>query len=411
MKSKFAFLVVLFATFALVSCSEKDLYDENRVEKKVGDLNVSSNFDWNLVSNVTCNFTATTATRVAVYMAKPYDDNSLIAEYYLGPDTEDLTLPVPAYVTKLYVKAGDNEPVEVLIEKGIASFNFATTRSGSGPILPGDYEDGTDFAWVYFPSKCGMATVLFEDNFPVVGDYDFNDFVANYSYVAKLSKQQGGGKDPAKFHVVNIDFKVRVKALGGEYDYTPYLRVLGMKVDNANGFSGDGATIMTGTDSDPIVRIDGHTKKPAGSQFLNTKIGDTPVNRSALKVVKFSITANNKTGTGVKQEDLKFDFYLKGVGHLGSTYEIHQKGFDPVDEAYYPSDNTGLGTTRYTTDKNLVWAFTVPADVKHAIEYIDFLKAYPGFEAWVTSSTLGDQTMRSNWYNNGNPDHLFTIPE
>jgi len=391
-----------------VACGEKDLYEGERTDKTVNELNVPSGFDWNMISNVSCDFTAATATPIAVYTDASCNDNSLMAEYTLEPDMDALTLSIPTYVTALYIKMDGGAATKVPVVDGVATFEAPSTRAET--ILPGDYDDESDekFAWVYFPSKAGMATVMFEDYFPTKGDYDFNDFVANYSYAAKLSKKQGNGKDPSKFHVVSIDFKVKVKALGGLYDYTPYLRVLGMKVGNKDGFEGEGVTLIDDANGAPIVRIDDYTRKPAGVQYLNTDPEETIVPYADLKTVTFTINANNENGTGVKQDDLQFDFYLEGTGHLGGNYEIHQRDFAPVSTSKYPTGASGLGSTYYTTTDNLVWGITVPADIKHATEKTNFLKAYPAFGGWAESEG------RSNldWYTkNVDENYLFTIPQ
>ena len=57
-----------------------------------------------------------------------------------------------------------------------------------------DIEDDIDYdKWegvIYHP-KNGWGTIMFEDQFPSLGDYDFNDFVVNYKVQFEVGKQKG----------------------------------------------------------------------------------------------------------------------------------------------------------------------------------------------------------------------------
>lgn len=392
--------------FAFASCSEKDLYDESKKEKGVADLNVPVDFDWNMVRGVTCNFSTSSTSMVAVYTDASCKDNSLVAEYTLFPDMEALTLPIATGVSKLYIVAnGETTVVDVNNDSATASIGTPTRANDA---LPGEF-----IGYIYFPAKYEKgntetwATVMFEDYFPVVGDYDFNDFVANYRYTAELSRNQGGGNDNTywKYHIISVTFDVQVRALGGQYKYDPYIRLEGMKVNNAAvGFVGDGATLMT-SGNDPVVRID-NAVKPTGVEYLNTKLNEARVCEPELKVTTFTVGSNNDSGTGVPQKHVKFDFFLKGTGYLGSLCEIHQKGFSAIDTEYPTGFGLGIGNNSYSNDKNLIWGFTVPAKIQHATERTNFLSAYPDFAAWVES---GGVTTFSNWYDNKRNEHLFPL--
>ncbi len=56
-----------------------------------------------------------------------------------------------------------------------------------------DIEDDIDYdKWegvIYHP-KNGWGTIMFEDQFPSLGDYDFNDFVVNYKVQFEVGKQK-----------------------------------------------------------------------------------------------------------------------------------------------------------------------------------------------------------------------------
>lgn len=398
MKAKFTYLLVLSALF--IACSEKDLYEPTAGgNKDVTELVIPSDFDWSMTNEVSCAFTAASATPIEVYTDKSCKDNSLIAEYTLVPDQENVLLAVPSYITTLYVKAnGSSSYEEVAVNNGVATYNAPpTSRANDG--LPGDYDEEEDKkgkGWIYYPSKEGWATVMFEDYFPIKGDYDFNDFVANYRSVATISKQSS--------HVISMTFEVKVRALGGMFPYEAYLKLHGMKLgDVGGGFVGDGVELISSANNDVRVRIADYATPPAGAKYLNTDPEEAKVPVADLRTVTFTVGANNDKGTGVSQKHIKIDFYLKGKGHGNAEYEIHQRGFEAIEKGLYPS--TGLGSVPYTTTDNFVWGITVPGNISHAIEAENFLKAYPEFASWAESGGVS----HTDWYKNAVSDYLFPM--
>lgn len=384
MKSKLTLLIALIGIFALVSCSEKNLYDPEQVEKGVDELIVPEGFDWKMTNDVACKFTAPAATNVAVYTTADYSENSLVAEYTVSPEDDDegVLLQLPAAVTQLYVKTGELKKT-VGIVNGVASLELPTTR-GSVEEDPGVTSNHVK----YFPSRSGWATLMFEDNFPIKGDYDFNDFVINYNYAAQLIK-----KDKK---IESITFKVRVKALGGIYEYKPYIRFVGAK-GQAKILKGSGVTEIAKNDF--AISIDKYTQKPAGAEFLNTKLNEEKVTQ--YTTIEFTIEFNG----GMDQDKLEIDFYLKGKGHAGKEYEIHQKGFKALDSSCYPTGDAGLGRELYTTNDHFVWGITIPIEVPHALEMANFLKAYPKFAEWVESGG----NAQKEWYTTQNSGYLFPL--
>ena len=384
MKTKF--VLVLTTIFALISCSEKDLYEggsEEKIEKRVNHLTIPTNFDWSTVSEVICKFTASSNTYVYVYTESSCTDNSLVAEYTVVPgDEEGLTLDIPSWVKQLYVKVGDTV-TPVNIESNVAVYTIPPlSRNGN---LPGEDDQATGIR--YFPSKTGMATVMFEDYFPTTGDYDFNDYVINYRYEALIEGNNDNNKK-----VKDIKFDIRVRARGGVYAYKPYLRLI-----KANGqfsskeeIESDGATVVA---TNPLVlSIDKYSERAEGAAYLNTEPNEPKVPTARLEMTTFHLFFH---GNGMSQKDLKVDFFLRGKGHEDQDYEIHERGFKATSTSYYPTYHLELDpNVPYATKENLVWGFTVAADIPHATERTNFLKAYPKFAAWAQSGG----TDSPDWY-------------
>ncbi|GAB5409020.1 MAG: hypothetical protein BalsKO_13850 [Balneolaceae bacterium] len=77
----------------------------------------------------------------------------------------------------------------------------------------------------YFPGQNKKATLLFEDMWPLKGDYDFNDLVVYYNLRYKKN---------ADNKIVGIDYTYNIAAIGGIKNSSFYVRLLD---NNLNPFS------------------------------------------------------------------------------------------------------------------------------------------------------------------------------
>jgi len=83
------------------------------------------------------------------------------------------------------------------------------TLASSGPqLLPPDLENYPIAYVSHFPSESSYGTLAFEDNWPVRGDYDFNDLVVAYHVVQY--------RNPAG-DVVAMEMFLRPDAAGAGY--------------------------------------------------------------------------------------------------------------------------------------------------------------------------------------------------
>lgn len=99
------------------------------------------------------------------------------------------------------------------------------TRAAQAIKLPEDaeYEIKNDDIYKYeLTHYISRGTIMFEDYWPVKGDYDFNDFVIHYDITGKIS---GGGR-PEVYNHEGLDINIQFKAIGGSYNYQ-----LGLQLD------------------------------------------------------------------------------------------------------------------------------------------------------------------------------------
>ena len=216
---------------------------------------------------------------------------------------------------------------------------------------------------------------MFEDMFPSLGDYDFNDFVLGYRVQIPFRSGRRGKSviDEA------IQFGIELRAMGGSFPYAPCVRLKDLKaadvdeIEVVQRFNTSVETVVWSVGPDGEVITD--------KEYLVTE----------LPQLNIAIYMNKEVN--VNSVDFEsFDFYLAKADH---GPEIHLGGYKPVYDTY-PSDNSGLGWDYYYNKKGLIWGLNV-------IEKGNFLDAYKDFAAWAMS---GGQD-KAYWYNGEKNNELL----
>ena len=176
-----------------------------------------------------------------------------------------------------------------------------------------------------------QGTIMFEDQFPSLGDYDFNDFVVNYKV-----QFQGIRKVDKKYTAQYIQIGLRLKAIGGIFPYSPYLRLKEIDSDEVESIEVyetknvipaiDGVELVPNKhliiDYSPLIK---NLAKPAGSQYYNTE-KNALVATSDLPEINILITLKKRKEVKEILEGDEFDLYLK---RNDSGTEIHMNGIEP----------------------------------------------------------------------------------
>lgn len=421
----------LLGVFTFSSC-EKNLYDESKQpekEVKMTDLNIPSDFKWNLTHISKGTTHADVQTKVSLYLDEKCSESEKIATVPVYTDALNLPLSLPTYVNTVYAKYQNNEGKQVIkpitiepdgsylldikdaAEVSEVTPSRAVTR-GNGIEDEIKFKDGV----VYHP-KNGWGTIMFEDQFPILGDYDFNDFVVNYKVQFAIAKGEKGKDYTSKY--IGID--LRLKAIGGIFPYTPYLRLKEIKNDKVKSikmqYNKTGADIQ-------VERIDNKKNHliidcssliknldKRGSQYFNTE-KNALVATEDLPEISILIELENRIEVDDLLEDDEFDLYLK---RNDNGTEIHMNGIEPVSYKYpaydpnlrpvYESDGEIEDDNYYFSKEKLIWGLRVPDNIAHAIEKANFLEAYKNFAKWAESG--GKNT--PNWYNQGNANKELLI--
>lgn len=417
MKAKQLFLISALAIVGLTAC-EKNLYDPHQEDKEVTDLIIPDNFDWQMTKATTCNITSDHSAQLSIYLDEARTEANQLATISVQAGS-NISLPLSIlketknvyieYETAAGTKAFITAPVDA---NGNISFAAPADSKQVTTRAENDFENRGRGILLY-PKGSG-GTILFEDNYPTLGDYDFNDFVARYS--AQIETETvpslGGGRDD--IFVTKIEFRIEVVAIGGVDSYIPCLRlpfnkntIESAKADAAAGGVNTELGMEQETDmssKDNIVFIlkgaEKNDSKPSGSQFLNTEAGFATTN---TKRVTLTVTFRDKEAPLIDLTENLFDIFLCKPD---KSKEIHLLGYSA---AFKDLNNSfiydPIGNTTYKDQKtNLVWAISIPDDkIAHVLEKVSFLKAYPLFAAWAESGG----TSAPNWYESKNNQYLF----
>ena len=240
-KKNILFATCLLGAFAFSSC-EKNLYDESKQsekEIKMTDLNIPEDFQWNLTQVTKGTTIANTQTKVSLFLDEKCSKDEKVATIPVYNKAINLPLSLPTYVKTIYAqyqsKSGKMITKSVAVNaNGSYTLNIpdaieaiptrAITRDNNKKDDDYNIEDDIKYdkerGVVYHPKK-GWGTIMFEDQFPSLGDYDFNDFVANYQVLFEVSKAKEKDEYESKYIAIGLC----LKAVGGVFPYNPYLRL------------------------------------------------------------------------------------------------------------------------------------------------------------------------------------------
>ncbi|MBT7788594.1 MAG: LruC domain-containing protein [Calditrichaeota bacterium] len=261
---------------------------------------------------------------------------------------------------------------------------------------------------IYFPSWAQNFTFAFEDNWPGIGDYDFNDLVINGNF-KQIFNSTG--------FITSISSSILIQAAGSD-KHNGFGFAMNVAPNNVQSVSGThisgnyitltGTGIEAGQDNTVIIVFDdvlSLASPAAGFNLVNTEPESPDVSPERLNVtVKFSLP--------VSAPDLgsaPFNPFLIVDGQR--SHEVHLADNPPTSLADISlfgtsEDNSTPESGRfYKSQYNLPWALIVPDSWQHTNESIAINQAYPAFGSWAESSGGASQ----GWFNtNINTDHIWS---
>lgn len=251
-------------------------------------------------------------------------------------------------------------------------------NTGSEP----DKEDPNDDP-ILPETNTASFTYMFEDNWPVFGDYDMNDLVMDVN-IANTVNADG--------NAVGVTITTTLRAVGATKDLYAYAQI---EAEGANNLS-----VSLFDDQEAHAALGGERGK-----ILNTMGNRSLEPKEFVKKVVLSGVKGR-----IDVENLNV-YIVVGDPNKDKRSEIHLPGFSgtpkaaPTGKKGYKYDGTVEGAN--TDYDNMMWGLKVPtSDFKsYPRESVQIFDAYPNFKKWTTNG--GSQGEVSEWYKYGVAEKLF----
>ncbi len=241
---------------------------------------------------------------------------------------------------------------------------------------------------------------LFEDLWPLYGDYDMNDVVISVRNITKTMNNSN--------QITKLSFAYKLQAVGASRKAGGALMLDGISATNVQsvtyssktptGFSTLSSGVEAGQDYAVIpLFLEAHAFLGRNNGvFVNTVIGSAD---NVTNVPEITIEVTFATPVAPTFDISSFNmFIISGDDNLNNRKEIHLRGYKPSLKAaskYFGSNNDASTPSLYYVSKeNLVWGIVVPSSFKWSKEYLNIQEAYPSFTNWVQSGG----TQNTNWW-------------
>jgi len=262
-----------------------------------------------------------------------------------------------------------------------------------------------------------FSSLMFEDLWPSLGDYDFNDLVVDYRFNTVTN---------AANNVVEVVYTIVTRAIGGSLHNGFAFQLDGInsnKITSVTGSKASGASWISlnanGTEaghltSANILAYDDAYKimqTQGGFSFVNVDpLAPVSPNDTTVITVKFLVNGVAPVGGTLSYDNFPstvFNPYM--IINQDRGKELHLTDHIPsakMNLSYFGTeqDKSNVSANRYyKTNNNLPWAISVGFSVPFAAEKIDISAAYLKFIDWASSGGVLNPT----WYLNtsGNRDN------
>ena len=240
-----------------------------------------------------------------------------------------------------------------------------------------EYPEDAEKAFEQFtPSKYGWGTVAFEDLWPFMGDYDFNDAAINYRFVAVMNSLNEVVELEINFEVTS-DGAGLTNAFGIEFE-----SIAPNQVESVTG------TVLT--EGYINVAPNGVEQDQNRAVVILYDNNETMLNIPTQVVVRFT------TPLSIAQLGIApFNSFLIVDRDRGREIHLPNRlrtslGVNTVDTEGVNQDPDG----NYQTDSRLPWAINIVHEFRVPKEKIPVNQAYNFFNQWATSGGA----VFTDWY-------------
>lgn len=416
--------LTLLLGLSLVSCvnNDKDLTDSSATTtaKATSELQVPADFTWETMQMVQLNITSPVDATISVYSDEACT-NKLVQVPAAAGVVSKVQVTVPDASKNVYIQYPISEKENKVV--AVALTSKANSPATRGETEPEVYSVGEDALLGIYSFKAAddktydlthyttSGTVMFEDNWPYLGDYDLNDVVVDYNIDGYIS--QGNYYDKSSGYE-RLEVALTIRAIGGylpnKIGFTLALPSTAksyamLKQSDIAKYAGldekQGNLSVTlanpsQSSATPIFYVN-NIRSLVNPTYFNTtkKDGDAVTVKFVIypKATYNNWTLNNKVlaSFSALSQDI---FMVTSAGR-----EIHMRGYMPTSlYTNYATDasvNKNLSKSiTYATADNHVWGVKIPAGYAYPKETIDAKDAFTGFASWITSGGVNNQ----DWY-------------
>lgn len=276
-------------------------------------------------------------------------------------------------------------PVTACNPEGAGSV-IITDMDGDG--VPDDldaFPNDPDKAFVsWYPNENDFSTIAFEDLWPGMGDFDFNDVVVIQQYQMITNAQN---------ELVEMHAKFRLMAAGASLN-NGFAVALDIQPDKIQSVTG-GSIVGSAVNMDAKGYESGHTNQTVliildaindlypGTDFLNTVANLPYVETDTIQVKLILEEAVANYGVAPFNPFIFINQERGKEVHLldfAPTALVNSEFFGMWDDSSEPAAGS-----YYKTENNLPWAIEIPVTFDYPYEKVDILTVYLKFAAWASS--------------------------
>ncbi len=326
-----------------------------------------------------------------------------------------------------FVTAGTNNlvfrtPVWSAFGSTWARFRVSSTPAigPTGGVGDGEVEDyevqvvASGVTESVYPAAGAFATLAYEDNWPLKGDYDMNDLVVHVR-TRELRRDA---------EMLGVEIQGEVVAVGGDYHNGFAIRLQGvdataLQTSAIRFWINDrlqATSPLESTQGEAIFIVADdvwdYVSPGEGCRFYRTESGcESDVQMDFTLQVSFEGGVSAATFPQAPYDPFLFATPGYDHGYLfaeppGRSLEIHLPGRNPTarfDTAYLGlGDDASLPAANqyFRNESGMPWALHIGNAWEYPLEYTDITFAYPRFQPFVESAGESDST----WYLSDNAD-------
>jgi LruC domain-containing protein len=377
--------------------------------KKFTDLVVPEGFTWNTAEFLKLDLTFVDENQNPVATEfEIYTNASKSVRLTVGASKADGTFKrktkIGAGATSVFVFIPNQQPVEVALQPATIKIGNLTANILEGKqtltVEGKGFKSVLDETYEYFPGEGSFGTLAFEDLWPNMGDYDFNDVIIDYNVKATYDDD---------YAVTKIDMQLYLRAKGGSSDH-------GFGISFKHSWSYDGPYPDIAS-----VTVNGEAVAPEATDYPSYII--IPSTKDVMPTLN-TITTNPFVEPLLFEVEIIFATPAENWGELDLPMnnpfifvgnergkEIHLPGYMPTsladpfyagradddsdasafDPGNFKAGSMVVGYKTYMTEDDYPWALDIyigqPGDnlFRYPIEKMDIREAYyPAFDGWVT---------------------------